>query len=85
MRFRSLVSTAALAAGLLVAPVAVGAADATTAAAACQYKRVGNHWNCITPGAYCPAAAHGKLGISKTGNRYRCTRYSNGRWRWKRA
>lgn len=85
MRIRCMLSAAALAAGMLVAPVAIGTAEASTVAT-CKYRRVVNHWECVTPGAYCPAAAHGKLGIAKaTGNRYRCTRYSNGRWRWKRA
>ncbi|GII80082.1 hypothetical protein Sru01_50640 [Sphaerisporangium rufum] len=87
MRLRAALSAAALAAGLLGVPAAAGAAEAaTTAAAACKYRRVAQHWECVTPGAYCPVAAHGKLGIAKiTNKRYRCTQYSNGRWRWKRA
>ncbi|MCT9934970.1 hypothetical protein N5079_32670 [Planotetraspora sp. A-T 1434] len=49
--------------------------------------RSGNHWQCITPGAYCPAAAHGKYGYAKvTKRRYKCSYYSSdGRWHWKRA
>lgn len=44
------------------------------------------HWTCVTPGSYCPRVAHGYYGYAvKTGKRYRCVRYSNGRWRWKRA
>ncbi|WP_193206773.1 hypothetical protein [Microbispora sitophila] len=48
---------------------------------------MGNHWACITPGAYCPAAAHGKYGYAKvTNKRYKCSYYSSdGRWHWKRA
>ncbi|MGW4412629.1 hypothetical protein ACWEJ6_52175 [Nonomuraea sp. NPDC004702] len=53
-------------------------------AASC-YKRDGNVWRCVTPGAYCPAAAHGKYGYSTTKVRYRCSEYSNHQWRWKRA
>ena len=81
MRVRSLLSAAALAAGLLVAPAAVGTADASTSAA-CTYQQSGNHWNCITPGAFCPAAAHGKYGYAKVTNRkYKC-KSSSPRWRW---
>ena len=82
MRFRSIVTAAALAAGLLVAPAAAGVADASTTAAACTYQQSGNHWNCITPGAFCPAAAHGKYGYAKVTNRkYKC-KSSSPRWRW---
>ena len=87
MRVRSLLSAVALAGGLLIAPAAVTAADASTAVAAvCQYRQSGNHWVCVTPGAYCPRAAHGKYGYAKvTNRRYRCSVYSNGQWRWKRS
>ncbi|MBP2704370.1 hypothetical protein JOL79_11155 [Microbispora sp. RL4-1S] len=89
---RRLLVSGALVASALVAPVALaaGPADAaathTTVAASC-YKRVGNHWTCITPGAYCPAAAHSRYGYAKvTKKRYRCSYYSSdGRWHWKRA
>ncbi|GAA0403267.1 hypothetical protein GCM10009530_64080 [Microbispora corallina] len=92
---RRLLVSGALIASALVAPavgaapagaVSLSAASSTTAAASC-YKRVGNHWNCITPGAYCPAAAHGKYGYAKvTKRRYKCSYYSSdGRWHWKRA
>jgi hypothetical protein len=67
------------------ATMAVGHAHAL-ASAACTYRRVGQSWKCITPGAYCPKAAHLKIGYAKvTGKRYRCSRYANGQWRWKRA
>lgn len=96
MRIQSMLATAVLAGGLLVAPGAAAAesaaaqtatpAGAATIAAACKYRRVGNTWRCITPGAYCPKAAHLRYGYAKsTGKRYRCVRYSNGKWRWKRA
>lgn len=86
---RRFLAAGALVASALVVPAALTApahASATTMASSC-YKRVGNHWNCITPGAYCPAAAHGKYGYAKaTGKRYRCSYYSSdGRWHWKRS
>ncbi|MEV7014002.1 hypothetical protein [Streptosporangium sp. NPDC051022] len=87
---RFLVSVA-LAGSALVAPVAALPASASvqthaaTATASCTYQRSGDHWNCITPGAFCPAAAHGKYGYAKvTNKRYRCLQDSGGsRWRWK--
>ncbi len=78
----------------------VFAGTATTAQAApvvhiyCPYHataphyayRSGNHWMCITPGAYCPKIAHWHYGYARvTGNRYRCMRYVNSQWRWKHA
>jgi hypothetical protein len=88
LRFRCIVSAAVLAGGLLVAPIAVGAADAsTTVTAACKYRQSGNHWVCITPGAFCPASAHGKYGYAKvTKPKYKCS-FASGdiRWRWHRA
>ncbi len=87
MRVRSILSAAVLAGGLLVTPAGLAAADATTAAAACKYQQSGNHWVCITPGAFCPAAAHKRYGYAKvTNRRYRCTLTSGDiRWRWHRA
>ncbi|MFG1754952.1 hypothetical protein [Streptosporangium sandarakinum] len=87
---RGLLATAAVAGAMLLTPSVAGlapAADASSAAAtACAYQRSGNHWNCVTPGAYCPKAAHGRAGYAKaTGRRHTCARYSNGQWRWKRA
>lgn len=85
-----LVSTA-LAGATLVAPAALSlpasaAVQVNANSIACTYGRSGNHWNCITPGAYCPAAAHGKYGYAKTTNRrYKCSQYDKGTWRWKRA
>lgn len=85
---RRLLVAGALTASALIAPASAmaGPADAATSAASC-YKRVGNHWNCITPGAYCPAAAHGRYGYAKvTKKRYKCSYYSSDRrWHWKRA
>ncbi|MGW4800306.1 hypothetical protein ACWEPC_48605 [Nonomuraea sp. NPDC004297] len=51
------------------------------------YKRVGNHWNCITPGAFCPKAARGKFGYAKvTKRKYKCAyKSSDPYWRWRRA
>lgn len=93
---RRLLVVAALAASALVAPGAAATAHASapvqavsaapSSSAACTYRRVGNHWNCITPGAYCPKAAHGKAGYAKaTKRKYRCSLYDNGQWRWKRV
>jgi hypothetical protein len=81
-----------LGAGLVSAPAsAAPAAPAVAAAATCHAHKVKgtSHWTCITPGSYCPKAAHKKIGYSKQSvkhKRYRCSYYaSNGRWRWKRA
>ncbi|WP_424531144.1 hypothetical protein ACOZ38_14615 [Sphaerisporangium viridialbum] len=80
MRLRAILSATVLAGGLLVAPVAAGTADA----AVCRVHQVGQHWECVTPGAFCSAAAHGKVGIAKvTGKRYQC-KQSSPRWRWLR-
>ncbi|WP_027345562.1 hypothetical protein [Hamadaea tsunoensis] len=43
------------------------------------------HSGTVVPGAYCPASEHGWYGISAAGNRYQCSQYSNGQWRWKRV
>ncbi|MGI5159342.1 hypothetical protein [Microbispora sp. CA-102843] len=82
-----LVASALVAPAALAVPADASAPSASTSAAASCYKRVGNHWNCITPGAYCPAAAHGKYGYAKvTNKRYKCSYYSSDRrWHWKRA
>ncbi|MEV4091890.1 hypothetical protein [Streptosporangium saharense] len=86
---RRLVVSVALAASVLVPTTAstlVATATPAAATASCTYQRSGNHWNCVTPGAYCPAAAHGRYGYAKvTKRRYTCTRYPNGQWRWKRG
>ena len=65
----------------------VVAAQAAAFSARCHAHQVGSHWSCVTPGSYCPAAAHGHYGYAyKTGRRYRCSYYSSdGRWHWKRA
>ncbi|MEV8633390.1 hypothetical protein AB0395_17185 [Streptosporangium sp. NPDC051023] len=88
---RRLVVSAALVASAFVPAATLPAAAVTqgatvTATASCTYQRSGDHWNCVTPGAYCPAAAHGRYGYAKaTNRRYRCSQYPNGQWRWKRA
>lgn len=89
---RRLIVTAALAASTLAVPAAISAAPAGAAtahaasaqtAASC-YRRDGNVWRCITPGAFCPAAAHGRYGYAKvTNRRYKC-KSSSPRWRWLR-
>ena len=83
---------------LLVSAVLVGSAFAVPVAAslpasatvqvhaASCYRQVGSHWACVTPGAYCPKAAHAKYGYATTTSRkYRCSVYSNGQWRWRRV
>lgn len=88
---RRLLVSAALVGSALAAPVvaampASAQVHASPAATACTYQRSGNHWNCVTPGAYCPAAAHSRYGYAKvTSRKYRCSVYSNGQWRWKRV
>ncbi|MGW5266935.1 hypothetical protein ACWEQG_38675 [Microbispora sp. NPDC004025] len=86
---RRLLVAGALTASALIVPavLAVPAGVAASSAASSCYKRVGAHWTCITPSAYCPAAAHGKYGYAKvTKKRYRCSYYSSDRrWHWKRA
>ncbi|GAB3889516.1 hypothetical protein [Microbispora bryophytorum] len=88
MRFRSLVISlcAVLAsAGLLVVPLAAQAAPAgTSSASAGCYRQVGDHWECVTPGAFCPAAAHGRNGTAQDGDSYRCVQ-DGSYWRWKPA
>lgn len=86
---RLLVTTAlvgsALAIPLAAALPASASVQAHASAGASCYRQVGSHWNCITPGAYCPKAAHRRYGYAKVTKRtYRCSIYSNGQWRWKR-
>ncbi|GAA3077682.1 hypothetical protein [Streptosporangium carneum] len=87
---RLIVSIALVVAAFVPATAMPAAASiqggASAATAACTYQRSGNHWNCITPGAYCPKAAHNRYGYAKvTNRRYKCSQYDNGQWRWKRA
>ncbi len=87
-RIITITATAVVLTGGLTVP-AEAAPVQLSAAAACHAHRVGNHWTCITPGAYCAKAAHRKIGYAKakyTHRRYRCSYYgSDGRWHWKRA
>ena len=92
MRPRLIAAAIVVAALSALAPAAHAATSAATAgvaqssAAACSYQRVGNTWRCITPGAYCPRAAHFKYGYAKvTSRKYRCSQYTSTTWRWKRA
>ena len=82
---RRIITTVALATALSGAAL-LGPTPAE--AATCHAHKVSGHsyWTCITPGSYCPKAAHLHYGYAKTTNRrYKCSRYSNGAWRWKRA
>ncbi|MBP2704929.1 hypothetical protein JOL79_14000 [Microbispora sp. RL4-1S] len=82
----------ALTVGLLTVPLSTGTATAGTASAgsamtdsaASCYRQVGDHWECVTPGAFCPAAAHGRYGHSQDGDTYRCVQ-DGSYWRWKPA
>lgn len=88
---KRLLVSAALAGSVLVVPVvastpAGATAQTAVAASACKYKRDGNVWRCITPGAYCPKAARGKYGYAKvTKKKYKCSQYTKTTWRWKRV
>ena len=91
---KRLVAITALAGSAILVPVtlapasaqaAIAAAHTTGAVSACTYRRSGNTWRCITPGAYCPKAGHNRYGYAKvTNRRYKCSVYSNDQWRWKR-
>lgn len=65
-----------LSAGSLV--FVAGNASATT----CHYHRSGNHWVCITPGAYCPDAAHHHYGLDKYNLKRKYWCENNHGWRW---
>lgn len=94
-KFSILAAAGLVAAGLLLpaAPsaavtVPVSASVTVPAAKPCKaHKKEGkNYWVCVTPGSYCPKAARKKYGYAyKTLKRYRCSEYSNGQWRWRRA
>lgn len=83
----TLAATAVVGGGAFAVAAPANAAPAISAARCHAHKVAGtSHWTCVTPGSYCPAAAHRHYGYAaKTGKRYRCVEYSNGRWRWKRA
>jgi len=92
----SLIAALVLAAGLSAPAVAAPAAPSAVsveiqvakAAKPCKAKKKPgkNYWVCVTPGSYCPKAARKKYGYAyKTMKRYRCSKYPNGQWRWKRA
>ena len=89
---KRLLVSAALVGSVLAVPVAAAMPATATvqshaSAAASCYKRSGNHWNCITPGAFCPKAAHARFGYAKvTKRKYKCTyKNSDPYWRWRRA
>ncbi|MEU8151809.1 hypothetical protein [Nonomuraea sp. NPDC048901] len=90
---KRLLVSAALVGTALAVPVAASLpasaavqAHATASAASC-YKQVGTHWVCITPGAFCPRAAHVRYGYAKvTKRKYKCAyKTSDPYWRWRRA
>ncbi len=87
-KFAVTVAGVAMLAGGAIALEAPASAAPSVSIARCHAHKVSktSHWTCVTPGSYCPAAAHSHYGYAyKTGKRYRCVKYSNGRWRWKRA
>ena len=77
---------AAIAGAATMAVTALGATAASAVPAAasysCSYHQSGSHWVCITPGAYCPAAAHNHYGLDKynLSRKYWCE--NNNGWRW---
>jgi hypothetical protein len=85
---KRLLATGAVTAALLAPAVVPAAASAapTLAAAGCRIHRVGAHWECVTPGAFCARAAHGKWGYAKVTHRKYWCKYRSGdiRWRWLR-
>lgn len=88
---RLLVTTALIGSALAVPVAAALPASASPQAhastAASCYRQVGSHWACITPGAFCPKAAHQRYGYAKvTKRKYECTyKNSDPYWRWRRA
>jgi len=81
---------ASIAIAILVSLILVSSwtlAPANGAAPSCKVQQDGNTWLCVTPGAFCPKAAHKRYGYSR-GNmiRYRCTWYPASRQlHWKNA
>lgn len=51
-------------------------------ASSCHYHRSGSHWVCITPGAFCPKAAHKHYGLDKYNLKRKYWCENNHRWRW---
>lgn len=51
-------------------------------ASSCSYHQSGNHWVCVTPGAYCPKAAHGHYGLDRynVARKYWCENKNGRRW-----
>ncbi|MER6942473.1 hypothetical protein ABT294_00495 [Nonomuraea sp. NPDC000554] len=89
---RRLLVSAALVGSALAIPVAVSlpasaSVQGHASTAASCYKQQGTHWVCITPGAFCPKAAHQRYGYAKVTNRkYKCIyKSSDPYWRWRRA
>lgn len=68
------------------ASLAVPAEAATSTACHAHKVAKKTYWTCVTPGSYCAKAAHNRYGYAKTTHkRYKCLRYANGQWRWKKA
>lgn len=46
-----------------------------------------NHWDCISPGAFCAKSQYNAYGYSMRAaahtKRYKCVRYSSNTWHWK--
>jgi hypothetical protein len=91
MQTKTKIAAALSSAALAVTAFATAApalASAQTPAHTCTYHHVTgtNHWACITPGAFCPRAAHEHWGWAKvSGRHYRCEESTPpGHWRWLR-
>jgi len=54
----------------------------SASASSCHYHQSGNHWVCITPGAFCPKAAHHHYGLDKYNLKRKYWCENNNRWRW---
>lgn len=89
---KRLLMSATLVGSILAVPAAISLpasasirASVSSASTSC-YRRVGKHWVCITPGAFCPSLAHKRFGYAKmTNKKYRCMykKKSDKHWRWR--
>lgn len=83
---RKLLASGVITATALTGMIAVDtAANASAAQAACRVAKHKQHYDCVTPGAYCAKAAKGKWGVSRYATRhqlqYKCVTKS-GRLHW---
>jgi hypothetical protein len=69
-------------AAIAVAAGSLAFASGPALASSCTYHRSGSHWVCVTPGAFCPKAAHRHYGLDRynLARKYWCE--DNDGWRW---